>query len=69
MDANRHAADSGDKYRRYFDLLEQKIARYDVEPENTYNIDEKGFMIGHVGRSKRVFSKRKYIKKQYQQSL
>jgi hypothetical protein len=69
MDANRHAADSGDKYRQYFDLLEQKIVRYDVKPENTYNMDEKGFMIGHVGRSKRVFSKRKYMKKQYRQSL
>ncbi len=69
MDANRPAADSGDKYRQYFDLVEEKIVRYDVEPENRYNMDEKGFMIGAVGRTKRVFSKRQYKKKQYRQSL
>jgi hypothetical protein len=49
--------------------VEEKIVRYNVEPENTYNMDEKGFTIGAVGRTKRVFSKRQYKKKQYRQSL
>jgi hypothetical protein len=58
MDANRHQANSGAKYSQYFDLLHQKISQYDVEPRHTYNMDEKGFLIGIIGRSKRVFSRR-----------
>jgi hypothetical protein len=57
MDRNRHQADSEHKYSLYFDLLEFKITEHSVLPENTYNMDEKGFMIGQSGRSKRVFSR------------
>lgn len=32
-------------------------------------MDEKGFMIGAVGRQKRIFSKRLFKKKQFQQQL
>ena len=64
MDANRHNADSGHKYKLYFDLLQQKISKYNVELRHTYNMDEKGFMIGIIGRSKRVFSKRQWKKKE-----
>jgi len=69
MDSVRHAADSGEKYRLYFDLLQHKITEYDVDTEHTYNMDEKGFMIGVVGRSKRIFSKRKWEKKEVRASL
>jgi hypothetical protein len=31
---------------------------YEVEAENVYNIDKKGFILGTTGRSKRAFSKR-----------
>jgi hypothetical protein len=41
----------------YFDLLHQKMRQYEIEPENTYNMDEKGFLIGTTSRSKRVFSR------------
>jgi hypothetical protein len=30
---------------------------YSILPENTYNMDEKGFMIGRTARSKRIFSR------------
>jgi hypothetical protein len=33
------------------------MQEYEVEAENVYNMDEKGFMIGTIGRAKRVFSK------------
>ena len=69
MDRTRHAADSGDKYKAYFKQLGSKIDYYEVEAEHTYNMDEKGFMIGAVGRQKRIFSKRLFKKKQYQQML
>ena len=69
MDSIRHAADSSEKYSLYFDLLQHKIAEYNVETEHTYNMDEKGIMIGVVGRSKRIFSKRKWEKKEVRASL
>jgi hypothetical protein len=49
--------------------LHYKIAEYDVQPENTYNIDEKGFIIGVCSRSKRVFDKLLFGWRQYKQSL
>jgi len=69
MDSVRHAADSSDNHSLYFDLLLHKITEYDVDTEDTYNMDEKGFMIGVVGRSKRIFSKRKWEKKKVRASL
>jgi hypothetical protein len=69
MDSVRHAADSSDKYSLYFDLLQHKITEYDVDTEHTYNMDEKGLMIGVIGRSKRIFSKRKREKKEVRASL
>jgi hypothetical protein len=57
MDRNRHEADSEYKYRLYFELLHAKTQEYNILPGNTYNMDEKGFMIGTTGRSKRIFSK------------
>lgn len=59
-DRSRHQADSGAKYTLYFELLRNKISQYNVEPRHTYNIDEKGFLLGVVTRSKRVFSRRLY---------
>lgn len=69
MDRNRHGADSADKYTRYFELLDEKIKHYDVKAQHTYNMDEKGFMIGAVRRQKRIFSKRLFKKKQFRQQL
>lgn len=37
MDRNYHQADLEHKYSLYFDLLESKISKYSVLPENTYN--------------------------------
>ncbi|KAF1923328.1 uncharacterized protein M421DRAFT_75726, partial [Didymella exigua CBS 183.55] len=69
MDSNCHYAESYTKYKQYFDILYSKIDKYNVEPENTYNMDEKGFMIGVIGRSKRVFNKRQYERKEVRQSI
>jgi hypothetical protein len=69
MDRSRHNADSTAKYELYFDLLHGKIEEYGVMPANTYNMDEKGFMIGITGRSKRVFSRRQWEKREVRESL
>ncbi|KAF2624879.1 hypothetical protein BU25DRAFT_298792, partial [Macroventuria anomochaeta] len=48
MDSNCHNAESGYKYKLYFDLLQQKVAEYEIEPEHMYNMDEKGEVLGTV---------------------
>lgn len=69
MDNNRHQADSGAKYSLYFDLLQDKITHYSVEPRHTYNMDEKGFLIGITGRSKRVFSRKMWGRKEVRAAI
>ena len=68
MESVRHQADSGEKYKQYFDLLHRKMAEHKVLPENTYNMDEKGFIIGVISRAKRCFDRVLYKKKQNKQS-
>jgi hypothetical protein len=60
IDRPRYLADSGSKYKLYFDLMVDKITYYNVKPRHIYNMDEKGFMLGILSRSKRVFSRRLY---------
>jgi hypothetical protein len=60
MDNSRHKSDSGKKYSLYFDLLCNKIDRCQIEVRHIYNMDEKGFMLGVVCRSKKNFSKASY---------
>jgi hypothetical protein len=56
IDTLCHKASSEAKYKLYFDLLHSRIKEYKMLTSDTYNMDEKGFMIGIMGRSKRVFS-------------
>jgi hypothetical protein len=60
MDRLRHKADSQSKYSLYFELLRSKLSQYDIEPRHIYNMDEKGFLLGILTRSKRIFSRRLY---------
>lgn len=57
LESARGKADSVKSYTEYFSNLERKIAEYDVQPHNMYNMDEKGFLMGHLTKSKRVFTK------------
>jgi hypothetical protein len=52
MDTVYYYADSKAKYNQFFDLLCRKIIQYEVEPAHTYNVDEKGFAIGVIGKQK-----------------
>jgi hypothetical protein len=69
MDNNRHQADSGAKYSLYFDLLRDKITHYSIEPRHIYNMDEKGFSIEITGRSKRIFSRRMWERKEVRAAI
>ena len=63
MDRNRHKADLEANYSLYSNLLHNKIKEYEVLPGQIYNMDKKGFMIGQLTRSKRVFNKVIYDRK------
>ncbi|EME84556.1 uncharacterized protein MYCFIDRAFT_133522 [Pseudocercospora fijiensis CIRAD86] len=60
IDSARKKADSLWSYSEYFGHLQQKMQQYEVEPENMYNVDEKGFMISTMKKQKRVFIKEAY---------
>jgi hypothetical protein len=68
MDSDRHKANSWGKYKQYFDLMHCKMTQYSIVAENTYNMDEKGFAIGKISKSKRIFSKPLYKQKHTQQA-
>ena len=57
IDLARHKADSKASYSQYFTILRQKMEQYSIQPRNCYNMDEKGFLIGHLQKVRRIFPK------------
>lgn len=57
IDRNRYQADSEGKYERYFSFWHSKIKEYQIEPEQMYNMDEKGLLMGKTSRTHRVFNR------------
>ena len=64
IDIQRSKADSAASYKLFYDLLKEKLAKYHVLPQDTYNMDEKGFMIGVMNTTRRIFSKQAFDKGQ-----
>ena len=57
LDIERHQAESESSLRQYFAILKEKRASYSIRPGNCYNMDEKGFLLGHLQKVQRVFPK------------
>jgi hypothetical protein len=57
FDRTRKKADNYWLVSNYFDLVRNKLDQYTYTPENMYNMDEKGFMIGMLQKWKRIFTK------------
>jgi hypothetical protein len=45
------------------------MKEYNVDARHIYNMDEKGFLVGITGRSKRVFSRQLYERKEVTEAL
>jgi len=60
IDSARKKADSALYYSLYFELLARKLAEYSIQPQNIYNVEEKGFLIGYLQKTKRIFTKRAF---------
>lgn len=57
IDLARHKADSGPSYGHCFAVLKQDLDQYFILSQNCYTMDEKGFLIGHLQKAKRIFPK------------
>ena len=66
---NQRVHDSAYKYTLYFELLARKIHQYDIQAEDIYNMDEKGFLIGILPKGKQIFSKQQYKRDGLKQHL
>jgi hypothetical protein len=56
----RKKADLALYYSLYFKLLGRKIIKYNIQLGNTYNMDEKGFLIGFLKKARRIFLKKAF---------
>jgi len=56
IDLARHRADSRSNYGAYFAIVGEKIEEYKISADNIYNMDEKGFLIGKLQKSRRIFT-------------
>ena len=60
LDLARHKSESRASFEAYFDVVHRKIEEYGITVDNMYNMDEKGFMIGQIQRSHRIFTRDTY---------
>jgi DDE superfamily endonuclease/Tc5 transposase DNA-binding domain len=56
IDHKRKIADNSYHFEHFFTLLHEKIEKFNIQPQNIYNVDEKGFLLGFSRTSKRVVS-------------
>jgi hypothetical protein len=64
LDAARKKADSYSEYAYYFELVRAKIQQHEIEAQNMYNMDKKGFLIGVMNKTMRVFTRSQFDCKQ-----
>jgi hypothetical protein len=60
IDKSRKKADLALYYSLYFELLGRKIQEYEIQTGNSYNMDEKGFLISFLQKAKRIFTKKAF---------
>ena len=60
IDLARHRADSRSNYEAYFALVGQETEEYKISADNIYNMDEKGFLIGKLQKTRRIIARELY---------
>jgi hypothetical protein len=63
LDKERAEAQDLDIFRDWFELYKMTVQKYCIKPQNRHNIDEKGVMLGFIGKVRVIVSK--YDKKVY----
>jgi hypothetical protein len=49
QDKNRYLSEDYGIISYFFDLYSETVTEHDIQPEDTYNMDKKGAMIGVIG--------------------
>ena len=62
VDIARKRADNPYQYKLFYELLKEKIEKYKIKEHNMYNIDEKGFLISVLNKSKRIYTKSEAVR-------
>jgi hypothetical protein len=57
QDKNRYFSEDYDIISHFFQLYDKTIKEYDIQPEDRYNMDEKGAMMGVIGQQRCIVSK------------
>lgn len=57
LDIERHQPDSLTSCEQFFSILGKKMEEYQILSENTYNMGQKGFLIGRITKAERFFPK------------
>ena len=66
INSTQKKADSALYYSLYFELLARKTAKYNIQLQNMYNVNKKGFLIGYFQKTKRIFTKSTFDTRQMQ---
>lgn len=46
-----------ENFSRWFNMVKENIEKYDIQTSDIYNMDEKGFQMGHINRERVICSK------------
>jgi len=57
LDKERAEAQDPDIFRHWFELYKTTVQKYSIKLRNRYNMDEKGIMMGFIGKVKVIISK------------
>lgn len=60
IEHKRKKATSYHHFNIFFENLKKKIDSYNINPCNIYNMDEKGFLIGYLQKTRRIFAKKQF---------
>jgi hypothetical protein len=60
IDLVRHRADSRSNYEAFFAIVCQKVEGYEISADNMYNVDETGFLVSKLQKTRRIFARELY---------
>jgi hypothetical protein len=69
LDIDRQKSERKDRYEAYMMHLGEKFGKYELQPCQIYNMDEKGFSMGILQKGSRIFSKAAYEQGKYKHFL
>ncbi len=60
-DLDRIVAENPDVMTKWFDLFSAQVRQYGIEEEDIYNMDEKGYAMGLIGKARVIVSKYEWV--------